>query len=95
MLNTTVHLIVEKFGFYMARYAELHEERRQIIPRFLAGGYENYLDGLVLDFENDLRDAKCAMSIAIVTSKPYGYADLEHDANFENGVPVRFNTDIA
>ena len=83
IIQKTLDLIVEEFGYYMAWYAELIEEERVILPRLWAGRYERYLDGLRLEYESDERDAKCAMSIAILTKKPFGYADLEHDKDFE------------
>jgi two-component system CheB/CheR fusion protein len=83
MIKCALDLIIEKFEFYMAWYAELDDEKKIITPTLWAGKYEKYLDGLVLDFERDEDDAKCAMSISILTKKPFGYADLEHDKDFE------------
>ncbi len=83
MIQKTLDLIIEKFGYYMAWYAELIEKEKVILPKLWAGKYEKYLDGLRLEYENDKRDAKCAMSIAILTKKPFGYADIEHDKDFE------------
>lgn len=83
IVQKTLDLFVEEFGYYMTWYAELIEEEKVILPKLWAGKYEKYLDGLRLEFESDKRDAKCAMSIAILTKKPFGYADLEHDKDFE------------
>jgi len=83
MIQKTLDLIIKQFGYYMAWYAELVEEEKVILPKLWAGRYEKYLDGLRLEYEGDERDAKCAMSLAILTKKPFGYADLEHDKDFE------------
>ncbi len=83
MIQRTLDLIIEEFGYYMAWYAELIEEEKVILPKLWAGKYEKYLDGLRLEYEGDKRDAKCAMSLAILTKKPFGYADLEHDKDFK------------
>ncbi len=87
MLQKTVDLIVKDFGYYMAWYGELKVDEKVIIPRVWAGKYEKYLDGLRLELD-DSKDAKCAMSIAIVREKPFGYADLEHDKDFEKWRPL-------
>ena len=83
MIQKTLDLIIEEFGYYMAWYAELTEEEKVILPKLWSGKYEKYLDGLRLEYESDERDARCAMSLAILTKKPFGYADLEHDKDFE------------
>ena len=83
IIQKTLDLIIEEFGYYMAWYAELIEDEKVILPKLWAGKYEKYLDGLRLEYESDKRDAKCAMSLAILTKKPFGYADLEHDKDFE------------
>ncbi len=83
MVQRTLDSIIEKFGYYMAWYAELIEKEKVILPKLWAGKYEKYLDGLRLEYEGDKRDAKCAMSLAILRKKPFGYADLEHDKDFE------------
>ncbi len=82
MLQKTVDLFVKNFGYYMAWYGELQSDEKVIIPRVWAGKYEKYLDGLRLELD-DSKDAKCAMSLAIVNKEPFGYADLEHDKDFE------------
>lgn len=87
MLQKTVDLIVKDFGYYMAWYGELKVDEKVIIPKVWAGKYEKYLDGLRLELD-DSKDAKCAMSIAIVRGKPFGYADLEHDKDFEKWRPL-------
>ncbi|MHC4791759.1 MAG: PAS domain S-box protein [Planctomycetota bacterium] len=87
MLQKTVDLIVRNFGYYMAWFGELKADEKVIIPKVWAGKYEKYLDGLQLEL-NDSKDAKCAVSIAIVTGKPFGYADLEHDKDFEKWRPL-------
>ncbi|MFH1519933.1 MAG: PAS domain S-box protein [Candidatus Omnitrophota bacterium] len=83
MIQKTLNLIIEEFGYYMAWFAELIEKEGVILPKLWAGKYEKYLDGLRLEYESDKKDAKCAMSIAILTKEPFGYADLEHDKDFE------------
>jgi PAS domain S-box-containing protein len=83
IIQKALDLIIEKFGYYMAWHAELIEKEKVIVPKLWAGRYEEYLDGLQLKYESDRKDAKCAMSIAILTKKPFGYADLEHDKDFE------------
>jgi DNA-binding CsgD family transcriptional regulator/GAF domain-containing protein len=83
IIQKTLDLIIEKFGYYMAWYAELIEKKKIILPRLWAGKYEKYLDGVQLEYERDKKDAKCAISIAILTKKPFGYADFEHDKDFE------------
>jgi len=83
MIQKILDLMIEEFGYYMAWYAELIEEEKVILPKLWAGRYEKYLDGLRLEYEDDKKDAKCAMSLAILTKKPFGYADLEHDKDFE------------
>ena len=83
IIQKALDLIIEKFGYYMAWHAELIEKEKVIVPKLWAGRYEEYLDGLQLQYESDRKDANCAMSIAILTKKPFGYADLEHDKDFE------------
>jgi DNA-binding CsgD family transcriptional regulator len=83
IIQKTLDLIIEKFGYYMAWYAELIEKEKIILPKLWAGRYEKYLHGLQLEYERDKKDAKCAISIAILTKKTFGYADLEHDKDFE------------
>jgi len=83
MIQKTLDLIINQFGYYMAWYAELIEQEKVILPKLWAGKYEKYLDGLRLEYESDEKDAKCAMSLAILSKKPFGYADLEHDKDFE------------
>ena len=87
MLQKTVDLFVKNFGYYMAWYGELRPDEKVIIPKVWAGKYEKYLDGLRLELD-DSKDAKCAMSIAIVNKEPFGYADLEHDKDFEKWRPL-------
>jgi len=87
MLQKTVDLFVKNFGYYMAWYGELQSDEKVIIPKVWAGKYEKYLDGLRLELD-DSKDAKCAMSLAIVNKKPFGYADLEHDKDFEKWRPL-------
>jgi PAS domain S-box-containing protein len=100
MLQKTVDLFVKSFGYYMAWYGELtplesddllltdlKSDEKVIIPKVWAGKYEKYLDGLRLELD-DSKDAKCAMSIAIVRKEPFGYADLEHDKDFEKWRPL-------
>lgn len=87
MLQKTVDLIVEGFGYYMAWYGELKADEKVIIPKVWAGKYEKYLDGLRLELD-DSKDARCAMSIALVRKEPFGYADLEHDKDFEKWRPL-------
>jgi len=87
MLQKTADLFVKNFGYYMAWYGELRPEEKVIIPKVWAGKYEKYLDGLRLVLD-DSKDAKCAMSLAIVNKKPFGYADLEHDKDFEKWRPL-------
>ena len=83
IIQKTLDLIIEKFGYYMAWYAELIEKEKIILPKLWAGRYEKYLDGMQLEYESDKKDAKCAISVAILTKKAFGYADLEHDKDFE------------
>jgi len=87
MLQKTVNLFVKSFGYYMAWYGELKAQDKVIIPKVWAGKYEKYLDGLRLELD-DSKDAKCAMSLAIVSKEPFGYADLEHDKDFEKWRPL-------
>ena len=87
MLQKTVDLFVKSFGYYMAWYGELKPDEKVIIPKVWAGKYEKYLDGLRLELD-DSKDAKCAMSLAIVNKEPFGYADLEHDKDFEKWRPL-------
>ena len=87
MLQKTVDLFVKNFGYYMAWYGELQSDEKVIIPKVWAGKYEKYLDGLRLELD-DSKDAKCAMSLAIVNKEPFGYADLEHDKDFEKWRPL-------
>lgn len=87
ILEKTAEIFVKSFGYYMAWYGELQPEQKIIIPKVWAGKYEKYLDGLELELD-DSKDAKCAMSLAIVKSKPFGYADLEHDKDFEKWRPL-------
>ncbi len=87
MLQKTVDLFVKNFGYYMAWYGELKTDENVIIPKVWAGKYEEYLDGLRLELD-DSKDAKCAMSLAIVNKEPFGYADLEHDKDFEKWRPL-------
>jgi len=87
MLQKTVDLFVKSFGYYMAWYGQLKSDEKVIIPRVWAGKYEKYLDGLRLELD-DSKDAKCAMSLAIVNKEPFGYADLEHDKDFEKWRPL-------
>jgi len=83
IIQKSLDMIVDKFGFFMAWYAELRENEKLIVPVLWAGKYEKYLDGLQLAYEDNPQDAKCAMSVAILTKEPFGYADLEHDEDFE------------
>jgi len=87
MLQKTADLFVKNFGYYMAWYGELRPDEKVIIPKVWAGKYEKYLDGLRLELD-DSKDAKCAMSLAIVNKEPFGYADLEHDKDFEKWRPL-------
>ena len=87
MLQKTVDLFVKSFGYYMAWYGQLKSDEKAIIPKVWAGKYEKYLDGLRLELD-DSKDAKCAMSLAIVNKEPFGYADLEHDRDFEKWRPL-------
>jgi PAS domain S-box-containing protein len=87
MLQKTADLFIKNFGYYMAWYGELHSDEKVIIPKVWAGKYEKYLDGLRLELD-DSKDAKCAMSLAIVRKGPFGYADLEHDKDFEKWRPL-------
>ncbi len=87
MLQKTADLFVNNFGYYMAWYGELQSDEKVIIPWVWAGKYEKYLDGLRLELD-DSKDAKCAMSLAIVNKEPFGYADLEHDKDFEKWRPL-------
>lgn len=87
MLQKTVDLLVKSFGYYMAWYGEFKVDEKVIIPKVWAGKYEKYLDGLRLELD-DSKDAKCAMSLAIVRKEPFGYADLEHDKDFEKWRPL-------
>ncbi|MFB0553081.1 MAG: PAS domain S-box protein [Phycisphaerae bacterium] len=87
MLQKTVDLFVKNFRYYMTWYGELRSEEKVIIPKVWAGKYEKYLDGLRLELD-DSKDAKCAMSLAIVNKEPFGYADLEHDKDFEKWRPL-------
>ncbi len=87
MLQKTADLFVKNFGYYMAWYGELQSDEKVIIPKVWAGKYEKYLDGLRLELD-DSKDAKCAMSVAIVNKEPFGYADLEHDKDFEKWRPL-------
>ena len=87
MLQKTVDLFVKNFGYYMTWYGELESDEKVIIPKVWAGKYEKYLDGLRLELD-DSKDAKCAMSLAIVNKEPFGYADLEHDEDFEKWRPL-------
>ena len=82
MLQRTVDSFVNRFGYYMAWYGELKSDEKVILPTVWAGKYERYLDGLRLELD-DSKDAKCAMSLAVVRKGPFGYADLEHDKDFE------------
>jgi PAS domain S-box-containing protein len=83
IIQKTLDLIIEKFGYRMAWYGELIEKEKIILPTFWAGKYEKYLDGLQLEYESDIKDAKCAISVSILKKKTFGYADLEHDKDFE------------
>jgi len=87
MLQKTVDLFVKDFGYYMTCYGELKADEKVIIPKVWAGKYEKYLDGLRLELD-DSKDAKCAMSLAIVRKEPFGYADLKHDKDFEKWRPL-------
>jgi len=87
MLQKTADLLIKNFGYYMAWYGELQSEEKVIIPKVWAGKYEKYLDGLRLELD-DSKDAKCAMSIAILNKEPFGYADLEQDKDFEKWRPL-------
>jgi PAS domain S-box-containing protein len=87
MLQKTTDLFAKSFGYYMAWYGELKSDEKVIIPKVWAGKYEKYLDGLRLELD-DSKDAKCAMSLAIVNKEPFGYADLEHDKDFEKWRPL-------
>ena len=87
ILQKTADLFVNNFGYYMAWYGELKSDEKVIIPRVWAGKYEKYLDGLRLELD-DSKDAKCAMSLAIIGNEPFGYADLEHDKDFEKWRPL-------
>jgi len=87
MLQKTVDSFVKSFGYYMAWYGELKSDEKVIIPKVWAGKYEKYLDGLRLELD-DSKDAKCAVSLAIVNKEPFGYADLEHDKDFEKWRPL-------
>jgi PAS domain S-box-containing protein len=83
IIQKTLDLIIEKFGYCMAWYGELIQKEKIILPTFWAGKYEKYLDGLQLEYESDIKDAKCAISVSILKKKTFGYADLEHDKDFE------------
>jgi PAS domain S-box-containing protein len=83
IIQKTLDLIIEKFGYCMAWYGELIEKEKIILPTFWAGKYEKYLDGMQLEYESDIKDAKCAISLSILKKKTFGYADLEHDKDFE------------
>jgi len=83
IIQKTLDLITEKFGYCMAWYGELIEKEKIILPTFWAGKYEKYLDGMQLEYESDIKDAKCAISVSILKKKAFGYADLEHDKDFE------------
>ena len=83
IIQKTLDLIIEKFGYYMAWYGELIEKEKIILPTFWAGKYEKYLDGMQLEYESDIEDAKCAISVSILKKKAFGYANLEHDKDFE------------
>lgn len=87
MLQKTADLFVKNFGYYMAWYGELRPDEKVIIPKVWAGKYEKYLDGLRLELD-DSKDAKCAMSLAIINKEPFGYADIEHDKDFEKWRPL-------
>ena len=87
MLQKTVDSFTKSFGYYMAWYGELKLDEKVIIPKVWAGKHEKYLDGLRLELD-DSKDAKCAMSLAIVTKEPFGYTDLEHDKDFEKWRPL-------
>lgn len=82
IIQRAIDLIVKKFDFYMVWYAELDSDENMIVPTLWAGKYEKYLDGLKLEYEKDPKDAKCAMSISILTKQPFGYGDLETDKEF-------------
>ncbi len=87
MLQKTVNVFVKDFGYYMVWYGQLKEDENVLIPKVWAGKYEKYLDGLRLELD-DSKDAKCAMSLAVMKKKPFGYADLEHDKDFEKWRPL-------
>jgi len=87
MLQRTVDSFVSSFGYYMAWYGELKSDEKVVLPKVWAGKYERYLDGLRIELD-DSKDAKCAMSLAIVRKEPFGYADLEHDKDFEKWRPL-------
>jgi PAS domain S-box-containing protein len=87
MLQKTVDLLVENFSYYMAWYGELKPHKKLITPKVWSGRHAKYLDGLQLELD-DSKDAKCALSLAILTKKPFGYADLEHDRDFKKWRPL-------
>lgn len=71
--------IVENYDFRMAWYGKL--SNNQIRPEFHAGYADKYLDGMLIDISS-AHDAKCAMSKAILTKKPFGYEDLANEEDF-------------
>ncbi len=87
MLQKAADLFIKNFGYYMAWYGELKSDEKVIIPKVWAGKYEKYLNGLRLELD-DSKDAKCAMSLAIIRNESFGYTDLEHDKDFEKWRPL-------
>jgi len=76
--DTFLSTVVAAYGFRMAWYGRY--ECQQVRPACWAGHTDRYLDGLVLIIaEPDSPDARCAMSQALLTGRPFGYADLSRD----------------
>ncbi len=73
--------LVEQFGYCMAWYGSY--ENGCIKPEMHAGRVDHYLDDLVLEIgAHDSPDAQCAMNLAIMRGRAFGYADLAHDEGF-------------
>ncbi|HOX28321.1 MAG TPA: response regulator, partial [bacterium] len=79
--KTFLTSLIENYGLTMAWYGVYKDG--EVRPSVHAGKADKYLQGLSLDIKQpDSPDAKCAMSIAIIGQRPFGYADLANDEGF-------------
>ena len=90
--------LVSRYELAMAWYGEYRDGR--IRPAATAGDPGGYLDGLVLDIAEPTHpDARCAVSLAILRNRPFGYGNLAHDEGFrrwrEAALRMGFGSNLA